>query len=232
MDNLDDSIIEKCRKYVKIIAKDRNNKIRHDKSIRAELEKIQGLNDKILDKADEINKSMTIGTKRSDSRVLCKTYLINCALEELDIPFNPSKLANLIPGTNRKKVIKKKKKKNDKRAISYLATASSKYSAIQTGYEAPFRAYDPRMYVILFCHSFDFTSDLSDDIIKFSKRILIKAPALFSDSPIKIASGLIYYYVNSHGININPESIENIAGISPATMSDIYNKINKIDNSI
>lgn len=230
------AFINQCREYMIRIDKDRNNQIQHDKGIRDELEKLQGLPEEIVDGADEVHRSMISKTTRSKRRVLHLTFTILAAYQERMLPFNPTQIANMVPDStpknkntnnNKTKNVNKRKKK---RVITFLATAISKRSPIQTGYEAPFLAYDPRMFILIYCRELVFTQETTQDVLEFAKKILYKAPSLFSDSPVKIASGIINYYVTVHGINVTPEMIGTIAGISAATMSDIYNKISLIDN--
>lgn len=224
--NFGEKQIEKLRYYMVRLEKDRiEHKNRHNKTIKPELEKIQGIRQDVLDKSEEIFKTMKADTRRSNSRVMLKTYIILCALQELNLPYNPGVICNLIPFTN-----VKNKKNLGRRKIASISTASSRFSAIKTGYESPFVAYDPRMFVGVFASECGLTEEVQNDIIKFSTKILKKCPELFSEYVIKVAAGMIHYYISINGINLSPEEIGEVAGLSPATMSDMYSKISRIDN--
>lgn len=200
-----------------------NLKPRHDKSILQELEKVPNIRKDVLDKANEIYASMNVGTRRGNKRTMLKTYLVMCALQELNLPFNPSTISNLITSSSPSSAKSKKK-------ISSLSTAASTFSPIQTGYQPLIVAYDCRMFIGVFAIECGVTDDVMKDMVNFATRILKKCPELHSDHAIKVAAGMINYYVNIKGIAISLEKVGEISGLSSATMSDTYNKIAKIDN--
>lgn len=226
----EEKVKQETDKYMICFEKERKNKLHHDKTIKNELEKLGGLNDEILEQCDIIYRMMLPATKRGNNRVKLKTYILTCALQELLIPYNPITIANLIPSSNENTKSKSKKKKvKTKRKINYLAKSGSIFSPIQTAYEPPFVAYDPRYFIYVFGLNCQLTIEICQEIVKFATKILSKCPDMFSDAANKIAVGMIYYYTSTKGINLNSETIGEISGLSPATMSDIYNKICSID---
>ncbi len=232
----DEKLKQELLKYIIKFDRDEEggSKQIHDKSMRSELEKISGIREEILEAMDDIQKCMIPSTKRGDNRVKLKTYLCMCALQDKQIPYNPVAIANLVPCSNPNKKSKGKvmKDPNAKRKVSYLSKSISSFSAVQTGYEAPFIAYDPRYWIYIIGYVCHLTIEESRNIDAFATRILMKCPDLFQEAGIKLAAGMVHCYANVNGTNLGADVIGEAVGLSPATMSDIYNKVNQIYNLI
>jgi hypothetical protein len=188
--------------------------IHNERSILSEL-KAYTFTDDIKNMADVIYNKMRPQVRRGKIRDQLLFYCVYCAYCELKRNINPIQLGKLFNLTQ-----------------GEVQRCDSLFSPLQTGYRKPSNFETPLCCLPECCSAIGLSEEAAVDILEMAAAILGKDPSLMQENPRTVASGLLRYYVETHGIIINnPQDMTSVTNRSAATIETLYKRIAAIDNS-
>lgn len=188
--------------------------VHNERSILPEL-KAYSFTDDIKNMADVVYNKMRSQVRRGKIRDQLLFYCVYCAHCELKRNVNPIQLGKLFGLTQ-----------------GEVQRCDSLFSPLQTGYRKPSNFTTPLSCLPECCAAIGLTEEAAEDILETAATILRKDPSLMQENPRTVASGLLRYYLETHGITIdNPQDMTNITNRSAATIETLYKRIAAIDNS-
>ena len=187
------------------------------KSIKSDLKKI-GFPVNIIVEADEIYNKLDTGTKRGKRRKQMMFFCVKTAYNNLGIPEDPSKLANMC-GISR----------------SDISKAQSMCSKTKTNYKAPIVHRNPEDFLKIYYRRiqdlFSFPENTMDELIEMCHEIMEKDEELEDEKPQTVAAAIIVFYIGIDGYSIEKKKYNEIFGISDMTINKIKNKVTEAYNS-
>lgn len=168
----------------------------------------------VKNKALEISKRLNRSTKRGSKLNQLIFMSISYAHDELDIPCDPKRLAQII-GMKQNEINK----------------ARSTYSEVQTGYKPILKKKEACDLIPRYCEYLNLTADIIVDIQEFGKSIISKRPTLNEKFPQNVAAGIILCYLTLNGITIDKKLYSELVILSEVTIINMSKQIASIHNS-
>lgn len=178
-----------------------------------EIEKL-ALPEPIRDRARELFHLLKKGIRRGKKRKQLIFYSIFNAYLEVGQEKDPNEIA-------------------DMSGIKYsdMAKAFSIFSETQTGYRPSSVHVSPLNLIRNYARNLGIGDESIYEIVLLGKRIIEKDSSLNNQSPQKVATGILYYYLTIHGYQVDRSKFTEIVHLSDVTVTNSYNQIKTIDNS-
>lgn len=168
--------------------------------------------DDIKNEADSIFHRIGAPTKRGNERNKMLFFCVYMAYKEKGHQIMPATLAKemgLAPG----------------QANKSLTT----FSEVQTGYRPRSKKTLPVDLLPELCEKLQL-DHITSEVMETAREILKKAPLLLEEFPSKVAAGILRYYTEINGIQINPVEFQTVVGFSDVTINDIHDRVSAIHN--
>jgi transcription initiation factor TFIIIB Brf1 subunit/transcription initiation factor TFIIB len=183
-----------------------------EKSIMKDMQNM-ALPDEIKIRAEEIFGRLNCATKRGNRRKQLVFFCVHNAYIEFGDPQDPKTLAEIVD-------IKP----------SEMTKAFSTFSEAQTGYKPQIIQITAIDLLPQYCEKLNFLPEMVEETIAFARRILEIDPELNETYPQKVASGILYYYAETHGMLMSKREYARMMKLSEVTITNMYKYIAKIDN--
>ena len=187
---------------------------RRSRSILPELKSYQ-LSDEIKIQADTIYNKMTRNTYRGRKRLQLFYYCSYCAYLELRRECDPNALAKVFGLTT-----------------TEVKKTDSLFSQLQTGYRPPKNNWSVLDRLAAICSSEQLGLDphVTQCILVSATAILAKEASLSRGSQQTLAAGLLHYFLQVHGVQLDNSKLVAITERSMSTIEEIVKHISLADN--
>lgn len=187
------------------------------RTIKTELQEI-GFPVNIIARADQIYNDLDVGTKRGKRRKQMMFFCVKTAYNELRIPEDPNKLANMC-GISR----------------SDISKALSMCARTKTNYKAPLVHNTPKEFINI-CYRkiqdiFTISEETLDEIYDMCDEIMEKDEDLEDEKPQTVAAAIIVFYLGIHGFSIEKKRYKELFGSSDMTVNKVKVKVEKAYNA-
>lgn len=185
-----------------------------EKSIMKDLDNLP-VPDFIKRKANEVFLKLNSVTKKGNRRRQLIFFCLNSAYAEEHIPIDPKTVAEMvgIPA-------------------SEMTRALSAFSEAQTGYHPVQQLMLPTDFIPVYCRELNFTEETIADVVQFAHGILKKDPELIETYPQKVAAGILLYYCNINGVDIDRDEYARMIKLSVVTIANMAKAISLLDNTV
>lgn len=189
----------------------------NEKSIRPDLEKL-GLPINIINVADSIYQSMSVGTKRGKRRRMLLFFCAFTAYNQEDIPVDPIWLANMC-NLERSEISK---------ALSMCSPAHTDFGSLSVRYSP--KNFIPTYYKKLNDGWITFPEGALDEIYRMTDEVMKKSPDLRDEKPQTVAAAILVFYLYRDGYSIDKDKYNTIFGRSDMTINKIKKKVSEAYN--
>lgn len=188
--------------------------IKVEKSIVNELIKY-GFDEDLSKIAQEIYVLIGQPIHRTSKRKEMLVFCIGSAMEEEGMTVNKANLAEIF-----------------QMPLSDVKRSFKVYAEAKTGYRPRIKnKSDKRIgFIIEYASMMNFEQETIDSVIKLA-NVIISSPKLKPDSSMKIAAGILAYYMKINGFQNYKEILKNVTKISIVTISNILKVVEEIHNS-
>lgn len=190
----------------------------NEKTIRQDLEKL-GLPANIINAADSVYQSMSVGTKRGKRRRMLLFFCAFTAYNQENIPVDPIWLANMC--TLERSEISK--------ALSMCSPSHTDFGVLSVRYSP--KNFIPTYFKKLSEGWITFPEGALDEIYKMTDEIMKNDLELQDEKPQTVAAAILVFYLYRDGYTIDKDKYNSIFGRSDMTINKIKKKVSEAYNS-
>ena len=183
---------------------------RNEKSIRADLEKLNNIPSNIINIADSIYQKMDIGTKRGKRRKMMLFYCTFNAYNQEDIPVDANWLANVC-GLERSSISKS------------LSLCSPSYPDAPMVKHTP-RGAIPEQFERL-SQWLKFPVGTLEEIYQMTDEIMAADPSLEDEKPHTVSAAILVHYMKNHGYVLDKDKYKPVFKRSDMTINKVKKKV-------
>lgn len=187
-----------------------------EKTIRPDLEKL-GLPVNILNAADIVYQSMTVGTKRGRKRKMLLFFCSFRAYNQENVAIDPIYLAEIC-GIESSDISKA------------LSMCSPVYETTNTLIWHTPKHFIPFYFNKLNNELLSFPESAMDEIDEITKEVMEKDPDLEDEKPQTVAAAILVFYLQTKGYGIEKSRYKHIFGRSDMTINKIKKRVIKAYN--